>query len=109
MALCAYVGQAQQGVRPELALNGKAIVFRMGKPVLVIKSRRAADGDQERPVDVVVGVAGRDVQRREWGRKPLARQGPARNAAVPYVIMLAYSVTKRKANLTLGKSPFIDS
>src|SRR6266699_1334338 len=72
MTLCAYVGQAEQSIWPELTLNGKAIVFRIGKPVLVVKSRRAADGDQERPVDVVVRVLGRDVQRREGGRKPLA-------------------------------------
>src|SRR5437762_8288005 len=72
MPLGAEVGQAEQGIRPKLALNGKAVVFRIGKPVVVEKSRRATDGNQERPVDVVVGAAGRDVQRRERGRKPLA-------------------------------------
>src|SRR5437667_10217407 len=63
MPLGAHVGQAEQSIWPELTLNGKAIVFRIGKPVLVVKSRRAADGDQQRPVDVVVRVRGRYVQR----------------------------------------------
>src|SRR5437867_3836187 len=44
MPLCAHVGQAEESIRPELPLNRKAIMFRIGKSVSVEKPGGTDDG-----------------------------------------------------------------
>ena len=76
MRLRADIGELEDGVGSQFALDGEVVAFGVGRGVAVVEGRVAGDGRVIGPVDGVVGMAGRGSEGRDGRRKRL-RDGAA--------------------------------